>query len=234
MHRLALVCLVLAAFFLAVSRADAGQRICKHTYVGSHERQRVQEAMQAVLPPGVSAKDVTSISDCRSQLSAWLETVPRLRSDGVTEWWIVTCDRERRKWICDSPTHRQLIWVFAQVDGVFRRLEVTYADAISLARARRVSVQAINILQDPASLPVSACGTNPGTDTRAEWEKARKNFPVQQADTVIEMSLDIWETRTSTVNAHINGEDGMTLMFTEDSTWSPSEGSCWEQWIIVG
>lgn len=118
---------------------------------------------------------------CRSRGSAraWLSTAPRLRTDGAVEWREVTCRRQTREWTCERPEHRQRIWVYAEVDGVLRRLEVSFDEATGLARARVRAVQTMHIIQDPASAPISACGRMNERWERTGW--ARMNSETRGA-----------------------------------------------------
>src|SRR5690242_13253972 len=95
----------LAALFVPLSEASAGVRLCKSQYTASHDRQRLRQSMQQVLPDGVSAAGIPSLCFNRSYAGAWLSTSPRLRSDGVTEWWDINCERREREWACESPAH---------------------------------------------------------------------------------------------------------------------------------
>jgi hypothetical protein len=223
---------LLGACVLNAPRAHAGVLICKSHYTDSHDRLRLRAALEEVLPPGVSAEAVPDVCRNRGSARAWLRTWSRLRSDGVTEWWEVACQRAKNDWTCETPAHRQLIWVYADVGGVFRRLEVSFDDATDLARARVLAVHAWRIIEDPSSTPVSACGSKSDIEGRREWEKVQRASALTPKDTVLELSVE--SDASGGVDVITHGDEGLGLHFTDGSDASPSKRPCWTEWVVVG
>ena len=231
-----LTLLSLIALVVAAPQADAGTLICKSSYTDSKDREHLSAAMQRVFPFGVRAVGIPDICRNPGTARAWLSTWAHLRSDGITEWWMVVCARESRDWTCEPPVHRRLIWVYAEVGGTLRRLEVSFDDATELAQAQRSAVHAVRIIQDPSSAPLPACGF-PSTDERQrEWKNKQDAHALTPADTVVELAVESEET--GVVHVITNGGDkgsGLGLAFTDGSSGLPAEGrACWEEWVVVG
>jgi hypothetical protein len=227
---LALLCL--AGLFVPVSQAQAGMRLCRSHVTDSHDRQLLRAAMQQVMPPDVPAEGIPDV--CRNPGGAYasMSTWPRLRSDGVTEWWDVDCHRDKvRQWACESPVHRQLVWVYGEVGGILRRLEITFDEETGLERARLLSVHAMQIIQDPSSAPVSACGSRSSGDNRSEWENARRGYVLTPQDRAIELSVESDGGGAVDVS---RGGVGLGLRFTDGSAGTASSKVCWAEWIVVG
>jgi hypothetical protein len=226
-----LLWLTLAALLVPTSPANAGIRICKYNYTGSNDRQRLRTAMQQVLPAGVSVEGFPSFCRNPGSADAWLETTPRLRADHAVEWWYVSCERRRAlEWTCKPSEHRQLIWVYAEVGGLLRRLEVSFDEATGLERARTLSAQAMRIIQDPSSNPLSACGSPLDAQNRSEWEKVQRQSALKPQDNAVELSVESLDNGAVDVSTN----DQLTIRFTDGSAGSLSRGVCWTEWIVVG
>lgn len=218
-----------------VSQAQAGARICKSRVTGSHDRARLHAAMQEVMPRGEPMDGIPSLCINPGYSSASMSTWARLGPDGVTQWWDVNCARDRRtQWSCETPRHRQLIWVYAPVAGLLRRVEVRFDEATGFAQARRRAVQALQILQDQGSAPPSACSNGDATqeENRSEWRAAQRRDALTPQDTSVVLSV---ETRDGVVGVRTAGD--LELSFTDVSgqapSTEPSSGVCWKQWVVV-
>jgi hypothetical protein len=224
---LSVLCLV--APFVSVPRARAAIRICKSNYTDSNDRARLRAAMQRVFSPGVPMEGIPDICRNRGSAGAWLSTSPHLKSDGVTEWWTVSCERKSHDWVCEAPVHRQLIWVYAEAGGIWRRLEVSFDDATALAQAQQWSVRAVQIIQD-SSAPLPACGSASIAERQREWEKVQRENSLTPADTAIELSVETDENGA----VHVSTITQLDLTFTDASS-DPAAGAraCWAQWIVV-
>jgi hypothetical protein len=227
-----LILLPLIALVVLIPRAHAGIRICKSNYTDSNDREQLRAAMQRALPPGVRAEGIPGVCRNRGSASASLSTWAHLRSDGVTEWWTVACKRESRDWECDAPVHVGLIWVYAEIGGILRRLEVSFDEATGPAQAQRRAVQAMQIIQDSSSAPLPACGHPPSPDWRREWEKAQRAHALTPADTVVELVVE--SAATGVVHVTTGGGP-LGLTFTDGSS-EPAAGSraCWTEWVVIG
>jgi hypothetical protein len=223
----------LPALFLPLSRADAGVLICRSHYTDSGDRARLRNAMQQALPIGVSGEGTVSVCRNRGSARAWLSTWSRPRSDGATEWWDVSCRRNARDWECETPVHRHLVWVYVELDGVLRRLEVSFDDATGLARARVLAVRAMQFIQDPASGPLPGCQAEPSADSRLAWEKMRRMYALTAKDTAVALAVE--SNERGAVDVFTNGGvGGLALTFTDGSGRSPSNDVCWGEWVVVG
>jgi hypothetical protein len=221
----------LAGLLFPVSQAQAGTRICRSRLTDSHDRDLLRAAMQQVMPPGVPSEGIPDVCRNPGSANAWMSTWARLRSDGVTEWWDIDCQRSKtQQWACESPVHRQLVWVYGEVGGILRRLEVSFDDASGLNRARLLAVRAMQIIQDPASAPISACGSRSSEDNRSEWEKAQHAYALTPQDRAIELSVESDEDGVVDVT---RGGVGLGLRFTDGSGGTSSSRVCWAMWIVV-
>lgn len=224
-----LLCLTCLAA-LAASQAHAGVLRCSSHFTGFHDRALLRTAMQEAMPPGVSAWGIPDICRNPGSAYAWMSSWARRTPDGVTHWWDFNCHRQRGPWECDSPVQRNLIWVYADVGGILRRLEVRFDDDTGLDRARQLAVHAAQIVQDPASAPLAACGSGSREEERAQWEKARRAQILQPRDVAVGLSVEtaadggvdvIWEPAAD-----------FGLRFTDGTATSPPV--CWAQWVVVG
>jgi len=232
-HRLLLFLSLGLALAVCAPRAHAGMYICKSAYTDSDDRQQLHAAMQRVFPLGVQLEGIPDICRNKRSARAWLDTWAHPRPDGVTEWWTVRCERESRNWICDPPVHNQLIWVYANVGGIVRRLEVTFDDATRLAQARRVAVQAIQIVQDSSSAPLPACRDRSSAEAQRQWEKIRREHSLAAADTVVELSVMAEEA--GGVRVSLSGATQLGLTFTDNGDEpTTGNGACWTEWIVIG
>lgn len=224
----ALAMLTIVAPFASVPQAHAGVRICKSNYTDSNDRARLSAAMREVFPLGVRADGIPYVCRNRGSAGASLSTWAHLRPDGVTEWWTVTCERKARDWQCEAPERQQLIWVFAEVGGVMRRLEVSFDEATALAEAQRSAVRAIRIIQDSLA-PLPACGST--LDAQREWEKVQRAYALTPTDTAV--ALDVETERAGVVT--VTRYSTLKLTFTDGSSeLSAGTGACWAEWIVIG
>jgi hypothetical protein len=206
--------------------------ICKSNSTDTHDHERLREAILKVLPTDVPLTG--GLPDiCRNWGSAraWLTTTPRLRSDGVTEWWNVDCERGKRQWTCEAPTHSQLVWVYAEVDKILRRLEVSFDDATGLARARALAVRTIQILQDVNAEPLLQCGASPRgeDDRRREWETIRSPFRLMPDDTAVELAVHSADRGVFNVMRDVS----LGLTFQDPGDDGRSAEVCWSLWVTV-
>ena len=224
------LCFLALVLVASVLPAHAGVLICKSSYTDSKDRERLHTAMQRAFPPGVRVEGIPDICRNPRHAYAWLSTWAQLRPDGVTEWWTVQCERERRDWACQAPEHRGLIWVYADIGGISRQLELSFEDGIDLDRARRVAVLAERIIHDPSSAPIPACG---GAASQSEWEKKQRENALSATDTIVE--LDIRTDKAGGMHVITQGGAGLDLTFTDDGTAPPARNRpCWTEWIVVG
>jgi hypothetical protein len=216
---------------LRASPVHAQMLICKSHSTDSHDHEHLRAAILKVLPADVPLTGgLPEVCRNRGSAHAWLTTSPRLTSDGVTEWWDVNCSRGSQQWACDPPAHRQLIWVYADVDGILRRLEVSFDDVTGLARARTLAVRAMHIIQDLAAEPPRECGSHGSAeDARRDWEKTGRRYRLKPEDTAIELSVE--STDRGAFEVLTNGLFG--LRFNDPGDEPLSSEVCWGQWIVV-
>jgi hypothetical protein len=211
--------------------AHAGARLCKSRLTDSRDHERLREAILKVLPTGVPLTGgLPEVCRNRGSAVAWLTTSPRLSSNGVTEWWNVNCERGTRQWTCESPTHRQLIWVYAEIDDILRRLEVSFDEMTGLARARALAVRSVQIAQNLTGEPPPYCGTRTSDeDNRRDWEKARSEYRLQPKDTAVEISVE--STEAGTFDVIRNGSFGLRFRNAGDAALSGEV--CWTRWVVT-
>jgi hypothetical protein len=131
-----------------------------------------------------------------------------------------------------SQAHAQLIWVYTEIDGIPRRLEVSFDDVTGLARARTLAVHTMQIVHDPSSEPLPACGSKPDAESRRRWEDDRRRYALKPSDTVVELSAESREN--GAVDVIIGGTSGLGLRFTDASGTDPSNSACYAEWVVVG
>ena len=230
------------ALFVPHSQARAQVRLCHSEPINMRDRDRLRAAMQQALPAGVNADGIPDLCIGPHYGVASLDTTPRLRADGAVEQWTLTCMRNaswgNSDWTCTPPTHELLIWVYTDIKGIQRRLEVSFNDATGLTRARSLSVRAEQMFQDETAEPPPACPT-PGTSAsdKAQRERDRSRWREQQVsqaltpqDTVIALTIDSNKPGVFYVT---NDAEGLVLTFTEVNDRSAAEQVCWAEQIVI-
>ena len=223
---------LVGTLLLSVSHAEAGVLICQSHSTDSSDRQRLHEAMQKVAPNGVPDEGIPDICRNRRSAHAWLSTWSRLATNGAVEWWDFSCRRGARAWECETPEHRQLVWVYVEIDGILRRLEVSFDDATGIERARAFAPRAMRIIQDPMSEPLTECESTPSPEDRRQWEKAQRENALTPKDTAVELTVSSDEK--GAVDVSTDGGIGLGLRFTDGSGEASSNRVCWEEWLVVG
>jgi hypothetical protein len=89
---------------------------------------------------------------------AELATQKATTSEGVQQWWVVSCQREASTWTCDPPEFKQFIAGDLPVTGQPHLVELSFERSIPLSRARSLASRALSIYSDPASR-LRPCGT---------------------------------------------------------------------------
>jgi hypothetical protein len=153
MLRISLVCLGAALAFLmglAVPKsASAGAFKCEDRFLDAIDEMRLRRAALKVLPKSVHLDEV---GPCRNPDSAhaWISTKKIASLEGVGQWYEFTCRRDAQWWICDPPEFRQSINLLLPVRGASRLVELSFDREFSLARARELARQALEIYVDPS------------------------------------------------------------------------------------
>jgi len=226
-----LASIAFATAVLPVSRVTAQMLKCKFNYTDTHDHERLRTAIQKVLPADVAVESLPTV--CRNPRSAlaWLSTAPRLRTDGATEWWAVQCKRETAEWACEVPLHRQLIWVYVEMKGLLRRVEVSFDEAIGLTRARAAAARTTEIIQDNAARAPAACEGPADAENQRRWEEYRKEFWAQARDAAPELSVE--SADKDVVDVITNGGAGPLGLEFREATDGSIGPVCWVQWVVV-
>jgi len=124
-----------------------------------------------------------------------------------------------------------LIWVYAQLGGSLRRLEVSFDDATGLARARILSVRAMEIIEDGVAEPPAACRRPANPEDRHRWEQEQNISRLRPEETAVELSVESIEPGTFDVITNA-GIGPLGLDFTTNDDGSPGQ-VCWEEWVVV-
>lgn len=226
-----LVAVALAMTVAPVSSAQAQMLRCKYNYTDTRDHAALRGALQQALPSKARIEPLPTICRNPGSARAWLSTTPRLRGDGVTEWWDLACHRDTGEWACEVPVHRQLIWVYTEVAGKLRRLETQFDDATGLELTRALAVRAMQILSDPGAEPPAACRKSAEAQDRSFWEKSRSAFWELTKDSGIELSIEADEDGSIDVITNA-GTGPLALHFTGTND-GPVGQVCWALWIVV-
>ena len=167
--RRALGILLLLLTWALVPPVQAQVLRCQSQHLGKQDRSRVLTIIRSILPRGVTLDG--SLRECRNPGSAytWVSTPPRPATDGAVEWWTLRCYRGRYKWSCDSAEHHLGMDFDAAVTGVTRHIHTDIIGEIGLQRARELTTQTLQLLQDPTSAaPAHQCGAPAQPETAGE------------------------------------------------------------------
>ena len=232
-HLLKSLSLVLViALLVPDSPTHAQMRICRSRSTDSHDQERLRAAIQKVLPEDVPIQGIPEVCRNRGAADAWFSTSPRLKQDGATEWWDVKCVRGARQWACQVPAHRQLVSVSAEVDGIPRRLQVSFDDMTGLARARAFALQTMKITQDLTAATPRVCEGQTSAEDERAWKKAQREYRLAPHDTVVELSVESDDAGGFDVITN-GGEGPIGLRFRDTGDESLSQLVCWAEWVIV-
>jgi hypothetical protein len=133
-----------------LSRSAAAQMLkCESHALAIDDEASLRAKARAVLP---SQARIESVDACRNPNRAlgWILTRKAITSEGISQWWELSCQRETMIWGCDTPAFKQLIKLTLAIDGQQREVELSFGRDIQLERGRSLAAKALAIYVDPA------------------------------------------------------------------------------------
>lgn len=137
--------------------ADAAQMDCASYSLSRNEIARALAVARPTLPISVRL-EVSFACWNPDHALAVLETSRVLTTEGVQQWWAVSCQRNESTWACDRPEFKQFIVVNLAVGDQPHAVELSFGKEIAGARARALAAQALTFYMDTGS-PLRDCST---------------------------------------------------------------------------
>ena len=141
---------VFAAMTVQPILAAAAPEICAAYSLSRNEMARALAAARPALPASLHVQVMDACWNPDHAL-ADLETSRVLTTQGVQQWWAVSCQRSDSTWTCDRPDFKQFIVVNLAVGDRSHAVELSFGQEIALTRARALASQALTLYVDPES-----------------------------------------------------------------------------------
>jgi hypothetical protein len=178
--------LVICAVIGLATPGSAIARIgkCKGSITGADES-RLLEAARNVLPPNTEPV-VANVCPMAKGMSAEITTLRIPDNPGTTHWWVTSCMREDREWMCGPVEFEREIEQRLVVDGIERHVAITIDKDTPLESAKSLVTRAIRLYADPAS-QVPYCGGIVESESR--WRLLREHHPLPNGEARIPVAV---------------------------------------------
>jgi hypothetical protein len=193
----------IAAYFAAtaflsigvISPRDAVARIhnCEHASLLPEDAERLAMVAGHVLP---AHQELMLAERCRWSDSAfaWVTTARVTGANGVAQWWMASCTRDKRNWTCDPGVFHQEIEKSVDAGGVSRQVKISFDGETSLETAESLASEALKIyVQTTATLPY--CSEIRGQEST--WATLRESHPLPTPNEEIHITVSREKDRIS-------------------------------------
>lgn len=204
--------------------ASAGVYKCEDRFLDAIDEMQLRSAALKVLPKAVHLDEV---APCRNPDSAHarISTKKIQTVEGVQQWYEFTCRREAQPWKCDAPEFNQSITLSLDVNSVSRLVALSFDGSVSLARARVLSQEALEIYLDrTVRLPQCEIG---GVKKSDLVDLRHGNLPAAEAP------IDVNVNREETAEVVWLRDVDVEIQFPSVKNRSDADEMCWNALIIV-
>jgi hypothetical protein len=227
-RRAALFVPLLLATSVTVPRDAAAKPIqpCENPSLLRADEKRVIAAARGVLPPDL--QPIVS-RPCRWPESAFaLITTEKISDEsGVAHWWVSSCYRDTRRWTCRPARFAQEIDTRLVVDGISRRVKVSFDGETSLEIARELAFQALTIYAKPAP-PLPYCWGIQGQEPR--WGVFLDSHPLPTGDEEMHLTLRFEKETERVWLGDLVLRDDIQIEIDFPIANGGQSASCWSVW----
>jgi metabolite-proton symporter len=209
----------------AIWPRDAMARIhnCEHASLLPDDVGRLYWVARRVLP---AQHELMLAERCRWSDSAfaWVTTAKVIGEHDVAQWWMASCSRDARTWRCEPGVFHQEIETGVEVDGVSRRVRISFGGDTSLETAERLSSEALEIYaKQTATLPY--CGGIQHQESK--WRVLRESHPLPGATEEVHLTLYPDKDRVSVWFGDFVRPDDEQIGIDFPVPDAKQSGACW-------
>jgi hypothetical protein len=222
---LAAVCFL--ACGLVVPRSAAAQMFrCESRALSMDDEASLRAKARGLLPIRTR---IETVGACRNPNSAraWISTRKTNTSEGVAQWWELSCQREATLWECGPPAFKQIFDMRVRVGEQERDVALAFDRETPLGEAQSRASKALALYFDPVANPPE-CPASTAADS--EWAKLRERNRLPKGDEPIRVTVTLDQGEHSVMLDDIDIEIRWPIGGEVSATDS---GACWKMWIVV-
>jgi len=218
---------VLFAVAVVVPRAGVAQMLrCESRTLGMDDEASLRARARGMLPRRTR---IETVGACRNPNSArgWLTTRKTKTSEGVDQWWGMSCQREATLWGCDAPHFNQLFDMHVLVGDRERDVALAFDRDTSLKEAQSRASKALGLYFDPATNPPE-CPASTAVDS--EWAKMRERNALPKGNEPIRVTVTLDQGEHSVMLDDVDIEIRWPISGMDSATEAQA---CWQVWVVV-
>jgi hypothetical protein len=205
--------------------AQAQMYKCDFRILQPNDERRLVTSASSSLPADL---EMFVTHPCRNGTSAHAGIITEhvKESNGVLHWWGLTCSRDAEDWTCDPAEFKQFINTPLLIRGRPRQVAISFGKDTTLSQARQLSLQAISLYVDPASI-VRSCSPDV-IEFRWTVVRTKDKLPPPKKPIHVEVRMEV--DANSVMLSDINVE--IRLPHSNGNVGNPT-AACFNEFVVI-